>query len=646
MIKFTFLIFLLSFALSLKSQWYKEEPKSTLFYSTAGFPGIGGDVGITDSLYVGYDTDWNFVIGPDGVMRKYGGATPPLGYVLTGTGTGATFQPPSTGGTVTDVTSGNFSPLFTVNITSSTTTPAFAFVPISQSANLFYASPYSGSGNPTFRALRSEDFTGTIGTSGYVLSSNGSGGFNWIAAGSGGAAYFTDLLDVPSSYSGKARKLVAVNAAETGLEFVSQIEESGANLRIGSSSAYGSIYNIVIGEGSKTGAASSRNTYIGYQINNAASSDGENTIIGPSTLAVNATTQTIVGTVVNHARISGMVAIGSYLTLPTTGSYTFPTSNSPIYIGYNINNSETAPATKSNIFIGKNISTSGFTSNATTSAIIISQNPTLGDGMQNSIGIGQEISLINSEPNGIAIGNFSKIYLDPTYGNGGGQSIAIGLYAMAGSWRAVTLGSYAQALAVSSSAIGFGAYSNQPHSDTWGRGGYNDVEDATLIYGAPTSSNDDMGLIYFGAIAAKHYNPAMPGGESLDMSARFNAGTAYTRLTTATGRDATAVPSLTDTRGATLELMGGASTGTAAGGDLAFGVTLAGGVSNNTENTWDEALRIKGTDGHIYITIDPDNDNTNTKVLSRDPITQEVEETDLPTQITFQQLYGIISLKL
>ena len=106
-----------------------------------------------------------------------------------------------------------------------------------------------------------------------------------------------------------------------------------------------------------------------------------------------------------------MVAIGSYLTLPTTGSYTFPTSNSPIYIGYNINNSETAPATKSNIFIGKNISTSGFTSNATTSAIIISQNPTLGDGMQNSIGIGQEISLINSEPNGIAIGNFSKIYL-------------------------------------------------------------------------------------------------------------------------------------------------------------------------------------------------------------------------------------------
>lgn len=645
--KITFLVTFILLALSLKSQWYKEEPKSTLFYSTAGFPGIGGDVGITDSLYVGFDTDWNYVIGPDGIIKTYGGAAPPLNYVLMGTGTTATFQPlPASGGSVVNVASGNFAPLFTVSIATPTTTPTFSFSSISQTGNMFYASPYSGPGLPNFRALRSEDFTGTIGTSGYVLSSDGAGGFSWIAMGGGGATYFTDLLDVPSSYSGKARKLVAVNAAETGLEFVAQIEESGANLRIGSSSAYGSIYNIVIGEGSKTGAASSRNTYIGYQINNAASSDGENTIIGPSTLPVNATTQTIVGTVVNHARISGMVAIGSYMTLPTTGIYPFPGTNSPILIGHNINHSDNVAASKGSILIGRNISTAGFLSNATTAAIIISQDPTLGDGMQNSIGIGQGVSLLDAEPNGIAIGDFSKIYLDPTYGNGGGQSIAIGLYTYAGSWRSLAIGSYAQALAVSSTAIGYGAYSNKPHADTWGRGGYNDVEGATLIYGTPSDIFDDMGVVYFGAIAAKHLNPAMPGGESLDMSARFNAGTAYTRLTTASGRDATAVPTLVDTRGATLELMGGASTGTAAGGDLAFGVTLAGGVSNNTENTWDEALRIKGADAHIYITQNPDDDNTNTKVLSRDPITQEVEETDLPTGITFQQIYGIIALKL
>lgn len=36
-------------------------------------------------------------------------------------------------------------------------------------------------------------------------------------AGSGGA--FTDLSDVPSSYTGESLKVVRVNAGETGLEF-------------------------------------------------------------------------------------------------------------------------------------------------------------------------------------------------------------------------------------------------------------------------------------------------------------------------------------------------------------------------------------------------------------------------------------------
>ncbi|KAF1692646.1 hypothetical protein [Pseudoxanthomonas koreensis] len=40
-------------------------------------------------------------------------------------------------------------------------------------------------------------------------------------AGTGGAEDFTDLADVPSSYTGEAGKLVAVNGTEDGLEFVS-----------------------------------------------------------------------------------------------------------------------------------------------------------------------------------------------------------------------------------------------------------------------------------------------------------------------------------------------------------------------------------------------------------------------------------------
>lgn len=36
---------------------------------------------------------------------------------------------------------------------------------------------------------------------------------------SGGASAFTDLTDVPASYTGEALKVVRVNAGETGLEF-------------------------------------------------------------------------------------------------------------------------------------------------------------------------------------------------------------------------------------------------------------------------------------------------------------------------------------------------------------------------------------------------------------------------------------------
>jgi hypothetical protein len=57
------------------------------------------------------------------------------------------------GGTVTNVSSSNLSPLFNVSVATPTTTPAFSFAQISQSANLFFASPDGSSGNPTFRAL-------------------------------------------------------------------------------------------------------------------------------------------------------------------------------------------------------------------------------------------------------------------------------------------------------------------------------------------------------------------------------------------------------------------------------------------------------------------------------------------------------------
>lgn len=45
-------------------------------------------------------------------------------------------------------------------------------------------------------------------------------GVEWVTGG-GGASAFTDLTDVPSSYSGSANYIVRVNAARTALEFIS-----------------------------------------------------------------------------------------------------------------------------------------------------------------------------------------------------------------------------------------------------------------------------------------------------------------------------------------------------------------------------------------------------------------------------------------
>ena len=62
-----------------------------------------------------------------------------------------------TGGTVTNFTSGNLSPLFTTSVSTSTSTPALSFALVSQSQNLFYSSPNGSSGVPSFRAIVGAD---------------------------------------------------------------------------------------------------------------------------------------------------------------------------------------------------------------------------------------------------------------------------------------------------------------------------------------------------------------------------------------------------------------------------------------------------------------------------------------------------------
>lgn len=63
----------------------------------------------------------------------------------------STFMPGS--GTVTSVSIGSFSPLFTTNVATPTSTPNATFTAVSQSQNLVFASPDGASGAAAFRAL-------------------------------------------------------------------------------------------------------------------------------------------------------------------------------------------------------------------------------------------------------------------------------------------------------------------------------------------------------------------------------------------------------------------------------------------------------------------------------------------------------------
>jgi hypothetical protein len=67
-------------------------------------------------------------------------------------------------GTVTSVSSGNLSPLFTSSVTSSTSTPNITFASINQAQKLFYASPNASTGTPSFRAIQISDLPSLSGT--------------------------------------------------------------------------------------------------------------------------------------------------------------------------------------------------------------------------------------------------------------------------------------------------------------------------------------------------------------------------------------------------------------------------------------------------------------------------------------------------
>lgn len=116
-----------------------EVPGGTLYTAGRGMGLTGGNSFYVDSTRVVYANDSNV---NKGYCSWY--------YANTHFGTGS--------GSVTSVSSGNLSPLFTTSVATSTTTPVISYSLTTQSANLVFAGPTSGgAAGPTFRTLVAAD---------------------------------------------------------------------------------------------------------------------------------------------------------------------------------------------------------------------------------------------------------------------------------------------------------------------------------------------------------------------------------------------------------------------------------------------------------------------------------------------------------
>lgn len=117
-------------------------------------------------------------------------------------------------GTVTGVSSDNFSPLFNVNVATNTTTPAFSFAAINQAANQVYAGPASGvAAAPGFRALVSADIpanaantSGNAATATALAATPAQCGANMFATGIAATAAANCAQPAFSNLSGSATK--------------------------------------------------------------------------------------------------------------------------------------------------------------------------------------------------------------------------------------------------------------------------------------------------------------------------------------------------------------------------------------------------------------------------------------------------------
>lgn len=423
-----------------------------------------------------------------------------------------------------------------------------------------------------------------------IVGSGGGGGSIPLTTKGDILAYSTTPDRFPVGADGQT--IFADSTQVTGLRWGTPVggsgaTESGTSIRVGSGSTMNSTKNTIYGINS-TGGGINATVYGTF------SHAGQGGItIGNDNFASGATVNNciVLTSGATNVKIANQLAV---VLCPNT----FSSANGygGIYIGNGINVTSTLPANTTNnngVYIGRSIiHTAGTYAGAVIAGyningrdaiypVLLGHSIVTANGLQNSVVAGYQAQAVDGQSNVVVVGTGAKAFLDVTFGVTGGGNVAVGVNAFSGAWRSTAVGGHSQALAVSSTALSYGSYTNQPHSQVWGRGGYNDVA-ATLIYGGSTPPN--LITIYVGAVASAWANPAMPGTENVDISAALNAGTVISRIVGASGRDAKPVPTLTNVKGGHLRASGGYSTGIEIGGKFQIATTPASGVSSNTVN--------------------------------------------------------------
>jgi hypothetical protein len=147
---------------------------------------------------------------------------------------------PGGGGTVSNLTVGNLSPLFTSSVANPTTAPAVTFSPVGQLGNLVFASPDGGLGFPSFRSLTTGDLPsitaivrGDVSATTPVLYDNTTGIFSMHVADSTHNGYLS-LTDW-STFNSKQSALTIGNLTDAGTDGITVTGGTGAVIGSGTS---------------------------------------------------------------------------------------------------------------------------------------------------------------------------------------------------------------------------------------------------------------------------------------------------------------------------------------------------------------------------------------------------------------------------